>query len=251
MEFRIVHIDSGYTYRSLKEAGGEKNMYQRNVKKDFSGFEQFYDERQSTILKSSPGLFDAKDRSFQLALMRNRFGMLPHHKYLDYGCATLAAGRHIIEYLEAGGYTGMDVSEEAIRLAQDRIKNPPLREKNPRLFHIKDGVFPELESSYFDYAVAFSVFTHCPPKLVLNIMKYIYRLLAPGGLFVASISVAEKDILMQGYHNFYYPKEFFYFVAGKMNIDLSIVEDETSLDARAKNPQLIGDPMNVLIRKPA
>lgn len=37
-------------------------------------------------------------------------GLLPAHRLLDIGCGTLRGGRHFIGYLDAGRYTGTELS---------------------------------------------------------------------------------------------------------------------------------------------
>lgn len=248
MEFRILHVEDkdAIKYAGLKAVGGEANLYQEMVGENFNGWENYYDKRQSAILDGSPRLFDGKDRSFQLDFLKRKLGMKPSHKLLDYGCATVAAGQHSISYLDSGNYVGMDISESAIELGRERIQNSDLKKKKPTLYHLKDGALPDLPKDSFDFAVAFSVFTHCPPEVVVKIMAYVTGLLKSGGVFVAQISASEKDIIFQGFHNFYYPKEFIEQICSRMQLKCEVVEDEY-FDMRKKSPRLLGIPMNAII----
>ena len=45
-------------------------------------------------------------------------GLRKDHKLLDIGCGTLRGGRYFIEYLDCGGYTGLDISPKALELAK-------------------------------------------------------------------------------------------------------------------------------------
>ena len=42
-------------------------------------------------------------------------GLERNHQLIDIGCGNLRAGRHLIHYLDAGHYTGVDISPEIVR----------------------------------------------------------------------------------------------------------------------------------------
>ncbi len=82
-------------------------------------------------------------------------------------CSILAAGRwragrHLIRYLDAGGYTGMDMSAEAVAAAVQLVGEEGLAGKRPDLIRNASGdlKFAELEGRRFDVVLAQSVFTH-------------------------------------------------------------------------------------------
>jgi len=108
-------------------------------------------------------------------------GLKTHHKFLDLGCGTLALGNYLIEYLDRGNYTGMDISAKALikgrELVERRIGREKVKEKRPILIQNRDLTFSEVIGQAFDYIMVFSVFTLLPIKhfeeFVLNIEKII------------------------------------------------------------------------------
>jgi hypothetical protein len=51
---------------------------------------------------------------------------------LDIGCGTLRGGRHFIGYLDPDGYTGMDISPQAIRYGEELVRRENLTWKQPQ-----------------------------------------------------------------------------------------------------------------------
>lgn len=249
MTYRVLRVDDPMgEYLGLKRIGGVKKLYDSMVTSNFGGWESFYDVRQSAILDASPKLFDARDRSPQFHMLKDHYGLRPEHRYLDYGCGPVAAGQHFIKYLNDSCYVGMDVSEKAIKIGRERLNSPELAIKKPELHHIENGKIPELPENSFDAAGAMSVFTHCPPEVVVNIIKYIKRILRKNGLFVASFTASDQDIIFQGYHNFYYPDSFMAEICHKMDLAFFISLDP-SFNPAHKSPRLLGVPKNIVIIK--
>ena len=60
-------------------------------------------------------------------------GLEPRHAMLDVGCGTLRGGRHFIDYLDTGRYTGIDISPKAIEFGHTLVAEEGLAEKRPRL----------------------------------------------------------------------------------------------------------------------
>ena len=75
---------------------------------------------------------------------------------------------------------GVDVSDEMIRLARERLKDIPQAH-----VHATDGaslsIFPD---EYFDFVYSYAVFQHIPSReVVLQYMRETRRVLKPGGVF--------------------------------------------------------------------
>jgi cyclopropane fatty-acyl-phospholipid synthase-like methyltransferase len=191
-------------YTGLRRIGGHALLFDREVGKDFANWERYYDRRQSAILNGSPGLFHGRDRKHEFSHYRDTFDLRPEHKLLDYGCATLGFGQHFLRHLDPGNYVGMNVSEEAIRLASQFLVKAGLDEKLAYLQHIKDGKLPENYDASFDHMITISVLTHSPPLVT----KYARSVLQPGGLFAASVGIVQKDIIFRARKIFITPKLF-------------------------------------------
>jgi SAM-dependent methyltransferase len=57
-------------------------------------------------------------------------GLQPHHQMLDIGCGTLRGGRHLIRFLDAGHYTGTDLSPRAIAHAEGLVEREGLSRRS-------------------------------------------------------------------------------------------------------------------------
>jgi ubiquinone/menaquinone biosynthesis C-methylase UbiE len=79
-----------------------------------------------------------------------------------------------------GEIHGVDVSDEMIRLARERLGDIPHAH-----FHTTDGAsLPQFADESFDFVYSYAVFQHIPSRdVVLEYMREIRRLLKPGGVF--------------------------------------------------------------------
>ncbi len=133
-----------------------------------------------------------------------------HHRLLDIGCGTLRAGRHFIRYLDAGGYYGFDLSEEAINSAKCLVVDECLSNKSPNLYvnKRKDLKFTEYEDSQFDYLLAQSVFTHLMPNHIDECFANIGKVMGPDSQFYFTYQDS-KVFKQNGYKQFSYPYSYF------------------------------------------
>jgi cyclopropane fatty-acyl-phospholipid synthase-like methyltransferase len=246
MKFDIKHVPLPYqiNYAGLVKHGGDETLYREEVGANFENWEQYYGKRQSAILEGQPNLFHGNDRHPEFANIVEALSLEPGQRVLDYGCATIAVGEHLIRYLDPQCYVGMDVSKEAIELGRKRIRETDLYLKGPVVLHLPQGEFPSESLLHFDYAIALSVFTHCPPKTILAIIKYVRSLLKPGGKFMADVCLVEKDIIFQGYHNFYYPKEFFEFACERFGVRYELFPD---LKVKVNDRRALGEYYKLVI----
>jgi SAM-dependent methyltransferase len=90
-------------------------------------------------------------------------GLQPSHAFLDIGCGTLRGGRHFIRYLNAGHYTGTDISSGALEAGPRLIEKEGLAAKRPRLIVTRDLSFREFHGETFDSVLA-SVRAHASTK---------------------------------------------------------------------------------------
>lgn len=92
---------------------------------------------------------------------------------LDLGCGV---GRHTKLMDDLGMYgIGIDISEEAIQLGQDNFDGIDLR--------IYDGKRIPFEDNYFDFVISHGVLDHMFIKDAKELLKEVYRVLKPGGMF--------------------------------------------------------------------
>jgi SAM-dependent methyltransferase len=113
-------------------------------------------------------------------------GLRPHHVVLDLGCGSLRAGVHLIAYLEPGHYLGLDKEEALIEAGLAHELDPAVRAaKRPR-FHVSDRFEVEAFGVRPDFALAQSVFTHLPGRLIRECMTRLRGIMGPTGVFYAT-----------------------------------------------------------------
>ena len=129
-------------------------------------------------------------RDFQIAFLRAQ-GLQPEHTLLDLGCGTLRGGIPLIDYLQVGHYTGIDVRTEVLREAEKELWEAGLTYKTPRLLHA-DEVPLKLAKSEFDYVWAFSVLFHLSDSIFRETMDLIANYLKPSGVFYGNVNIGER-----------------------------------------------------------
>jgi SAM-dependent methyltransferase len=99
---------------------------------------------------------------------------------LDWGCG---CGRIIGFFLKFSGIPricGCDIDAEAIAWCQDNLK--------PAEFSVVPPYPPTAYADHaFDLIISFSVFTHLSREVQFSWLKEMQRILAPGGLFLATV----------------------------------------------------------------
>lgn len=149
-------------------------------------------------------------------------GLQPHHRLLDIGCGTLRGGRHFIKYLNAGNYSGIDISPEAIEYGKQLVEQEGLSEKQPRLLvsRNKDLRFQEFDGEVFDYLLAQSVFTHLKPEHIEECFQYIGRIMNQDSIFFFTFSAEALEFKQTGLKGFRYPFSFFQSLADEYRFNL-------------------------------
>ncbi len=136
--------------------------------------------------------FEATGQEF-LRLFINLAHLQPDEQVLEIGCGCGRMALPLTGYLnEAGSYTGMDITLEAIRWCQHHLTP---RHPNFQFFHAdlynkrynpegrcqpKDYRFP-FEDESFDFIFLTSVFTHLLPEDTENYLREVARLLRRNG----------------------------------------------------------------------
>ncbi len=113
-------------------------------------------------------------------------GLTPQHKLLDIGCGSLRGGVRFIGYLDDGNYYGMD-KDGWLLDAGVRIELPKhgLEDRAVHLLCGDDFDFARFDTS-FDFAVAYSVFTHLTWNSILKCLVNVREALSRGGRLYAT-----------------------------------------------------------------
>ena len=143
-------------------------------------------------------------------------GLLPQHRMLDIGCGTLRGGRHFIRHLDAGHYTGIDISPKAIDHAKRLVQEEGLADKNPRLLvsEKKDLKFEAFAGETFDFILAQSVFTHLMPEHLEECFAHVGRIMHAGSVFYFTYFPGQ-EYGQKGPKSFRYPFSFFESLAAR------------------------------------
>ena len=153
-------------------------------------------------------------------------GLRPEHRLLDIGCGTLRGGRWFIRYLDPGNYTGIEISQEAIRFAEDLVASEGLGGKAPRIL-LNAGkrlTFGELAGEAFDFVLAQSVFTHLRSEHIEECFAHLRPILGGGGAFYFTIFEA-KRFTERNEFTFAYPFRFIKKVASRNGFAVSRCSD--------------------------
>jgi len=104
-------------------------------------------------------------------------GLAPADRLLDVGCGCLRGGVHFVDYLDAGNYFGIDLSEDFLNAGYEvELAGLNLQHKLPREnLHTTSEFDATSFGVKFDAVLALSVFTHLP----INHIKLCLARLAP------------------------------------------------------------------------
>ena len=134
-------------------------------------------------------------------------GLKPGMRMLDIGCGNLRAGRLLIDYLEAGGYYGIDISPDILLAAQRTLAEAGLQDKLPHLTLVQDLKLAFLPAEYFDVVHAHSVFSHSPIEIIEECLAHVCRVMKPGGFFDFTFDRTEGAEHQVLHEDFYYRTE--------------------------------------------
>jgi ubiquinone/menaquinone biosynthesis C-methylase UbiE len=131
----------------------------------------------------------------------------PSDFLLDLGCGNLRAGRRLIDYLDKGHYTGVDISPNIIISASKTISEFSLQSKKPYIYLIDDSTLSIFANESFDVIQANSVYSHMPMPIIKESLSSCFRVLKQGGFFdftYFEIPDGRKEFLSE---DFYYTRE--------------------------------------------
>ena len=117
---------------------------------------------------------------WQLAALKE-VGLLPRHKFLDFGCGALRLGLSAIDYLDEGNYYGIDAYAPYIEIGKKLTQVAGVSKKYSVLAS-KDFEFEKFDAR-FDFGNAQSVFTHMSGDECDRCMAALKKAMVPGGKF--------------------------------------------------------------------
>lgn len=129
-------------------------------------------------------------RRFQIQFLRG-VGLLPQHQFLDLGCGTLRGGIPLIEYLDVGHYTGIDVRAAVLEEGRRELAEAELERRTPRLLWCADLHDFEV-GQRFDVIWAFAVLIHMSDSVLNGALAFVARHLEPSGIFYATVNIGNR-----------------------------------------------------------
>ncbi len=138
-------------------------------------------------------------RKFQIEFLKAR-GLETGHRLVDIGCGTLRGGIPLIEYLEPGHYTGLEVRSDVLDDGRAELREAGLESKQPHLICNDDFDKLALDppDTRFDYAWAFAVLIHMPDDVLESCLSFVGRHLASDGALYANINVCDPGDAREG-----------------------------------------------------
>ena len=122
-------------------------------------------------------------------------GLKPGDVFLDIACGSLRAGRHLIPYLNAGNYLGMDKEKSLIDLGLKHEMNEQVtKSKSPEFVISKDFEFQKF-TKQANFAIAQSLFTHLPPNLINLCFQKLKGNFQKNGIFYATYQFSKDKIV--------------------------------------------------------
>jgi SAM-dependent methyltransferase len=158
---------------------------------DAANFQAMIDLREKHKLEDSMGFrgqFD-EHRRFQIELLKN-LGLKPSHRLLELGCGPLTAGLPLIEYLDPGHYTGVDVRDSVLNMSWREVGKAGLCRKNPRLICSDSFGSIELRTETFDFVYSFSVLYHLGDEVLDRYFATVTERIVPGGFCIANVNTS-------------------------------------------------------------
>jgi cyclopropane fatty-acyl-phospholipid synthase-like methyltransferase len=122
-----------------------------------------------------------------------REGCMPGSHVLEVGCGCLSAGLHLIEWLDADRYVGIDPNP---KLREAALKDPNSRQlvERKRARFLSNTEFDASSlGTKFEYVLSHSILSHAAHWQLPLYLKNTAKCLAPGGRIVASIRLAEGN----------------------------------------------------------
>lgn len=113
-------------------------------------------------------------------------GLRPEHCFLDVGCGSLRAGRHLVDYLQPGHYYGIDANVDLIQAGYDIEMSEEQRNRLPAGNLRANDRFNGDFGIQFDMAIAQSVFSHVSLNHVRLCLFRMATVIKPGGKFYAT-----------------------------------------------------------------
>lgn len=158
---------------------------------DLGGFKKYF--RRSDHREIVGGFWDEVG-NLQFEFLKNR-GVTPDNYVLDVGCGSFRVGVHLVDYLDAGHYYGIDLSTYLMDIGYRReLGSLNLQHKLPRdNLSCTSSFEVEQFGVTFDTAFALSLFTHLPLNHIRLCLTRLATVVRVGGVFYATVFLCPES----------------------------------------------------------
>lgn len=122
------------------------------------------------------------------------YGLTRDAVCVDYGCGTLRVGQHVIRFLPAGAYWGLDISEYLLADGRRLLGQSLILEKNPGLRLVSPESIEEIASQRPTFVYANAVLMHVHPEEVGDFACNLLALSCGRGQVVFTAKCAEETV---------------------------------------------------------
>ena len=151
--------------------------------------------------------------------------MTPASTLLDYGCGALAAGIQFVGFLDAGNYTGLDISAEVLCEGERRLERAGLAARRAGLYLLDSNLAALLGERQFDFLWAQSVLTHMPPDDIRTLLRDIRPHMHGGSQLFTTFANTQGKPRQKQFKDWYYNREFFIETAAAYGFDVEFMTD--------------------------
>jgi hypothetical protein len=134
------------------------------------------------------------DRGVEPFQFLRSLGLRPEHRCVDYGCGSLRVGMHLIDYLDAGNYWGVDVTDRFYRDGLELLQPEAVPAKAPRFDVISRESLARIGAWRPDIVFSFSVLLHVPPSELPDYLAKVVGLLAKDSRAIIVFDATARDI---------------------------------------------------------
>lgn len=133
--------------------------------------------RNDSIFTADQALLDYLQTGAADLKLLKAVGLQPSHRLHEIGFGHGRSAQFIVEYLDAGRYSGNDITPARVRFASELFQKRGISEKNPRLYTNTDNSFDWLEGEAVDFVYANAVFGHMPDTDVDDILRNMRKIM--------------------------------------------------------------------------
>jgi SAM-dependent methyltransferase len=159
------------------------------------------------------------------------WGLRRDERVIDYGCGSLRVGQHLIRYLDAGNYTGLDVTDAFYRDGLKMLEPGLVEAKRPHLAIIDEALVSGLSLDPPDVLLSVAVVMHVPPDELDGFFRRILQLVGTHTRAMIHVDIADRE-LRTAPKSWAYPAEHFRNLIGSIVPDHEFCLTEGEIKGR-------------------